>query len=91
MLAAQERELGADLPDTLLTAGNLAMSISYQGKYAEGEKMQREVLAAQERKLGAKHPSDSLLQSGTCGGHCKLTGPKWRTASCCLESGGAGG
>ena len=56
VLAAQERKLGADHPDTLATAGSLASTLSDQGKYAEAEKMQREVLAAQERKLGEDHP-----------------------------------
>ena len=44
--------LGADHPDTLTTANNLASSLSHQGKHAEAEEMQREVLAV----LGAKHP-----------------------------------
>ena len=63
VLAAQERELGADHPSTLATAGNLATTLSKQGQYAEAEKMQREVLAAQERELGADHP-DPVTTAG---------------------------
>ena len=37
--------------------------VSKQGKNAEAEKMQREMLAAQERDLGADHP-DTLETAG---------------------------
>ena len=63
VLAARQRKLGADHPDTLTTASNLAITISKQGKYAEAEQMQREVLAAQERHLGADHP-DTVTTAG---------------------------
>ena len=63
VLGAQERELGADHPDTLVIANNLAFILSHQGKHAEAEKMQREVLAAQERHLGADHP-DTVTTAG---------------------------
>ena len=44
-----KRVLGADHPDTLSTAGNLAASLARQGKYDEAEKMEREVLALEKR------------------------------------------
>jgi hypothetical protein len=45
VLAVRKRVLGAEHPDTLTAAGNLAVSLSQQGKYDESEKMEREVLA----------------------------------------------
>ena len=57
VLAAQQRKLGADHPDTLVTAGDLATTLAYQGKHAEAEKIEREVLVAEQRKLGADHPN----------------------------------
>ena len=43
--------------ERLSAAGNLAASLSRQGKYDEAEKMQREVLAVKQRVLGAEHPT----------------------------------
>ena len=40
----------------LATAGNLARSLSRQGKHAEAEEMQRGVLAVRKRMPGADHP-----------------------------------
>ena len=51
VLAVEERVLGAEHPDTLTAAGNLAASLSRQGKHDEAEKMQREVLAVRKRVL----------------------------------------
>jgi|LauGreDrversion2_3_1035106.scaffolds.fasta_scaffold112493_1 hypothetical protein len=45
VLAARKRVMGAEHPDKLNAAGNLALSLSGQRKYAEAEKMQREELA----------------------------------------------
>ena len=56
VLAVRRRVLGADHPDTLTTANNLAISLSHQGKHAEAEEMLREVLAVQKRMPGADHP-----------------------------------
>ena len=39
MLAAQERKLGADHPNALMTASSLAANLSDQGKYADAEKI----------------------------------------------------
>ena len=43
--------------ERLDAAGNLAASLSDQGKHDEAETMLREVLAVQKRVLGAEHPS----------------------------------
>ena len=63
VLAVKQRVLGAEHPDTLTAAGNLAASLSNQGKHDEAEKMQREVLAVEKRVLGAEHP-DTLTAAG---------------------------
>ena len=93
VLVAQERELGADHPNTLLTAGNLARTLSDQGTHAEAEKMQREVLAAQERVLGAEHPS-MLWSAGNLVHILRAQGKRAeademeRSARCCRRSRG---
>ncbi len=64
VLGVQKRVLGAEHPDTLTSACNLAASLrlSYQGKYADSlavdaERIQREVHhdGVQTRVLGAEH------------------------------------
>ncbi len=62
----QKRVLGAEHPETLTSANNLAMSLSDQGKYAEAEQIQREVLAVRKRVLGAEHP-DTLASASNLG------------------------
>jgi hypothetical protein len=54
----QRRVLGDEHPHTLTSANNLALSLSRQGKHAEAERIQREVLGAsvQRRVLGEEHP-----------------------------------
>ena len=39
VLAVETRVLGPEHPDTLLTARNLALSLTQQGKHAEAEQM----------------------------------------------------
>ena len=56
MLEVTNRLLGAEHPQTLTSANNLAMSLSNQGKYADAETIQREVLGVTKRVLGAEHP-----------------------------------
>ena len=46
------RVLGEEHPDTLRSANNLATSLSGQGKHAEAERIEREVLGARRRVLG---------------------------------------
>jgi tetratricopeptide (TPR) repeat protein len=47
----------------LIAAGNLASSLRAQGKYAEAEAIDREVLGVRQRVLGPEHP-DTLLTAG---------------------------
>jgi hypothetical protein len=68
-----KRVLGAEHPDTLISAGNLAASLSRQGKYDEAEKMEREVLAVSKRVLGAEHP-DTLTAAGNLAACLKRQG-----------------
>ena len=55
-LADQERVLGADHPDTLLTRSNLANAYPDAGRTAEAITLYEQNLADQERVLGADHP-----------------------------------
>jgi hypothetical protein len=47
---------GAEHPGTLMSAADLALSLADQGKYADAERIQHEVLGATKRVLGAEHP-----------------------------------
>ena len=49
MLAMRKRVLGAEHSDTLTTAHNLAICLSLQGKHAEAEEMEREVLTVRKQ------------------------------------------
>ncbi len=49
--------VGAEHPDTLTTASNLAVSLFKQGKYAEAEQMLHAALASLQRVLGPAHPT----------------------------------
>jgi tetratricopeptide (TPR) repeat protein len=51
----QTRVLGAEHPDTLVVANNLAQALANQVKYVEAERIHREVLGVNERVLGAEH------------------------------------
>jgi hypothetical protein len=66
--------LGAEHPDTLTSAGNLADSLSRQGKYDKAVAMEREVLAVQQRVLGAEHP-DTLMTANNLAQSLTLLGP----------------
>lgn len=55
--------LGDEHPDTLLSANNLAVSLSGQGKHEEAELINREVLRARKHVLGEEHPD--TLTSGS--------------------------
>jgi hypothetical protein len=56
VLDTQRRMLGPEHPNALNTMGNLACSLSGQGRHAEAELMEREVLDIQRRMLGPEHP-----------------------------------
>ena len=49
----RKRVLGAEHPDTLTGANNLATSLSRQGKYADAERIQREVHEVEKRACSA--------------------------------------
>ena len=49
--------------ERLAAAGNLASSLSGQGKHAEAERIRREVLGTRRRVLGEEHPE--TLKSAT--------------------------
>ena len=55
VLAVLKRVQGAEHPNAMTSAGNLADSLLRHGKYDEGEKMQREVLAVSKRVLGPEN------------------------------------
>ena len=46
-----------DSEDRMCAAGNLANAYSDQGKYAEAEVLERELLATRKRMLGEEHPN----------------------------------
>lgn len=56
VLAMQRQVLGAEHPDTLTSAINLACSLSHCGNYAEAERMLQAGLVTLRRVLGASHP-----------------------------------
>jgi len=59
-LAAQERVLGPDYPDTLMSLNNLAELYAAQYRHGEAEPLLKRALEARERVLGREHP-DTLL------------------------------
>jgi hypothetical protein len=68
VVGVERRVLGEEHPNTLTSAGNLASSLSGQGKYAEAERNQtqrihREVLDVTRRVLGEEHPH-TLMSAG---------------------------
>jgi tetratricopeptide (TPR) repeat protein len=72
-LAARERVLGPDHPDTLYSRKNLALSHKYAGRLDEAIALFEQTLAAYERVLGPDHPdtlqsrSDLALPYGAAG------------------------
>jgi hypothetical protein len=56
VLVARRRVLGGEHPYTLTSAGDLAMSLAHQGKYAEAEAMLEAALEALRRVLGDANP-----------------------------------
>ena len=58
-LEAQERVLGAEHPNTLVSVGNMGVLLSEMGN-EEAEKYYKRALEAQERVLGVEHPNTLL-------------------------------
>jgi hypothetical protein len=56
VLAARERMLGPDHPDTLSSRNNLAVAYRAAGRVADAVALHEQVLAARERLLGPDHP-----------------------------------
>ena len=56
LVAARERVLGPDHPDTLVAQNNLANAYSDAGRTAEAIPLHEQNLAARERDLGPDHP-----------------------------------
>ncbi len=61
VLAARERVLGKEHPDTLASVNNLAVLYQAQGRYGEAEPLLKRALKTEERVLGKEH--SSTLQS----------------------------
>ena len=55
VLGARRRVLGEEHPDTLKSAGNLALSLLRQRKHVEAEEMFQATHQAQQRVLGSAH------------------------------------
>jgi tetratricopeptide (TPR) repeat protein len=47
---------GEEHPNTLMTMGNIAIMLGFQGKWVEAEEMHREELRLVKKALGEKHP-----------------------------------
>ena len=54
------RQISPEHPDTLMSMGNLAVVLTYQGRYEAAEEMNRLALVLKEKVLGPEHP-DTLL------------------------------
>ena len=73
LLPDQERVLGADHPDTLITRGNIASWTGQCGDPAEALRLYRTLLPDQERVLGPDHPNTLTTRNniaawtGECG------------------------
>ena len=60
----ERRVLGAEHPDTLITAANLAHSLIDLGKHAEAEAMLQATVASCQRVLGPTHPDTMSTARG---------------------------
>ncbi|KAJ4295505.1 hypothetical protein N0V90_007518 [Kalmusia sp. IMI 367209] len=56
LLEEQEKSLGKDHPETLISARKLASTLQQQGDYAAAEAMNRRTLERSEKVLGNEHP-----------------------------------
>ncbi len=65
-LALQEKLLGKEHLDTLITRNDLGGALTDQGKYTEAEEIYQETLALGEKALGKEHP-DTLISKNNLG------------------------
>jgi hypothetical protein len=63
VLATRKRVLGADHPETLASANNLANTLRVQGHLDEAEELLRTTLATKHRVLGHDHPESLVTAS----------------------------
>ncbi len=56
-METRKTKLGADHPDTLNSMANLASTLWNQGRWAEAETLEVQVMETRKTKLGADHPS----------------------------------
>ena len=56
MVAARERVLGTEHPDTISAQSNLAVTLHAMGEFEEARSLEQWVVAARERVLGTDHP-----------------------------------
>lgn len=56
LVSKQERELGPDSPETLVSRNNLANALMAESRYDEAEAAQRALLADMERTFDRAHP-----------------------------------
>lgn len=61
-LAAREKVLGPEHPNTLSSVNNLAALYESQGRYGEAEPLHRRALAGREKALGLEHPDTLSVQ-----------------------------
>jgi tetratricopeptide (TPR) repeat protein len=66
VLDARSRTLGEEHPDTIRAMGDLAITYSSLGKYADAEKLKIKVLDMRNRHLGGDHP-DTISAMGNLG------------------------
>jgi tetratricopeptide (TPR) repeat protein len=66
-LAASEKQLGVEHPDTLEIMYTLALVYTAQGHYDEAEIQYRHVLALREKQLGSEHPDTLNTMYGLAG------------------------
>jgi tetratricopeptide (TPR) repeat protein len=63
VIAVYGKHLGAEHPNTLGSANNLANALNSQGKHAEAEQRHRSILEIRQRVLGAEHPDTLISRS----------------------------
>src|SRR6266702_1254116 len=63
-LARRRRDLGEDHPDTLTSAGGMAVSIGHGGEHQAARELGEDTLARRRRVLGEDHPDTLASASG---------------------------